>query len=48
MNWHDYISTDPTICHGQFCIKDTRIPVSVILDNLAGGLDAEEIIVTLN
>lgn len=38
------ISTDPRICHGQACIKGTRIPVSVILDNLAAGLAPEEII----
>lgn len=44
MNWRDYISTDPTICHGQACIKGTRITVSVVLDNLADGLAIEEII----
>jgi uncharacterized protein (DUF433 family) len=31
------ISVDPNICHGKACIKGTRIPVSVILDNLASG-----------
>ncbi|MBF0308509.1 MAG: DUF433 domain-containing protein [Magnetococcales bacterium] len=35
MNWRDYITTDSNICHGQACIRGTRIPVSVILDNLA-------------
>ena len=44
MSWRDYISTDPNICHGQACIKGTRIPVSVVLDNLAAGLTPEEII----
>jgi uncharacterized protein (DUF433 family) len=44
MNWRDYISTDPTICHGQACIIGTRIPVSVVLDNLADGSTIEEII----
>ncbi len=44
MNWRDYISTDPAICHGQACIKGARIPVSVVLDNLGSGLDADEII----
>jgi uncharacterized protein (DUF433 family) len=44
MNWRDYISTDPSICHGQACIKGTRIPVSVVLDNLAANLAPEEII----
>ena len=37
MNWQDRISADPLICHGQACIKGTRAPVSVILDNLAAG-----------
>lgn len=35
MNWKDRISVHPNICHGKVCIKDTRIMVSVILDNLA-------------
>ena len=44
MNWQDYISVDANICHGKACIKGTRIPVSVILDNLSQSLSAEEII----
>ena len=44
MNWQDYITVDPTVCHGQACVKGTRIMVSVILDNLAAGLNADEII----
>lgn len=44
MNWRNYISVDPTVCHGQACIKGTRIMVSVILDNLAAGLTTDEII----
>lgn len=44
MNWQDYISVDPAICHGRACIKDTRIMVSVVLDNLAAGLSPDEII----
>ncbi len=38
------ISVDPNVCHGKACIKGTRIMVSVILDNLAAGSTAEEII----
>ena len=37
MNWQDHIHVDPAICHGKACIKGTRIPVTVILDNLAAG-----------
>ena len=44
MRWQDYIIIDPKICHGKACIKGTRIPVSVILDNLAEGLSIEEIL----
>lgn len=44
MYWQDYVAVDPMICHGQACIKGTRIMVSVILDNLAAGLTPEEIV----
>ncbi|MCS7190890.1 MAG: DUF433 domain-containing protein [Fimbriimonadales bacterium] len=36
--------SDPNICQGQVCIKGTRIPVSVVLDNLAAGMSVEEIL----
>lgn len=42
--WVDRIAVDPAICHGKACIKGTRIFVSVILDNLAAGISAEEIL----
>ena len=44
MKWQDFITVDPAICHGKACIKGTRVMVTVILDNLAAGLDAEEIV----
>ena len=43
MDWQEYISVDPNICHGQACIAGTRVMVSVILDNFAAGLTVEEI-----
>jgi uncharacterized protein (DUF433 family) len=43
-NYVEHITTDPMVCHGQPCIRGTRIPVSVVLDNLAAGLSADEII----
>lgn len=43
VDWRDHISVDPKICHGKACIRGTRVLVSVILDNLAAGLSAEEI-----
>ena len=44
MNWQDYITVDPAICHGKACIKGTRIMVSVVLDNLAVSLTPGEIL----
>lgn len=44
MNWQEYITVDPAICHGKACIKGTRIMVSVVLDNLAAGLNPDEIL----
>ena len=44
MDWHEYISVDPNICHGQACIAGTRVMVTVILDNFAAGLTVEEIV----
>lgn len=38
------IIVDPNICHGKACIAGTRIPVSVILDNLSSGSTYDEII----
>jgi len=31
------ISVDPQICHGQACVKGTRIPVHQIVRMLANG-----------
>lgn len=44
MSWQDRIVSDPTILGGQACIKGTRIPVSVVLDNLAAGLSEDQIV----
>ncbi len=33
------ISNNPQVCGGEPCIKDTRIPVHVILSHLAAGED---------
>jgi uncharacterized protein (DUF433 family) len=38
------ISIDPKICHGQACIKGTRIPVYQILHMLANGDTIEELL----
>ena len=44
MDWRDYITVDPAVCHGKACAKGTRIMVSVILDNLAAGLTPDEVV----
>ena len=44
MDWRKHIAVDPMVCHGQACIQGTRIPASVVLDNLASGLTAAEIL----
>jgi uncharacterized protein (DUF433 family) len=38
------ISIDPNVCFGKPCIKGTRIWVSLIIDNLAAGIDESEIL----
>lgn len=43
MNWRDHITVDPEVCHGNACISGTRVLVTTVLDNLAAGMDADEI-----
>jgi len=38
------VSVNPAICHGKACIRGTRIMVSVILDNIAAGVDRAAIL----
>jgi len=44
MNWRQYISVDSEVMHGATCVTGTRIPVSVILDNLAAGETVESLL----
>jgi uncharacterized protein (DUF433 family) len=44
MDWKPYITVDPNAHHGKACIAGTRVPVAVVLDNLAAGLGVDEII----
>ena len=44
MDWKPYISADPEIMHGAVCFRGTRVPVSVVLDNLAAGETAATIL----
>ncbi len=38
------ISIDPRICHGQACVKGTRIPVHQIVRMLANGDTIEDLL----
>jgi len=40
----EQITVDPHICHGQPCIKGTRILVHLILELLQTGLTSDQII----
>lgn len=44
MDWQRQITVDPNVCHGQACVAGTRIPVSVVLDNLAAGVPEGELL----
>ncbi len=44
MDWKPYITADSAIMHGAVCFRGTRIPVSVVLDNLAAGETAAAIL----
>jgi uncharacterized protein (DUF433 family) len=44
MSWRERITVDPLVCHGQACIKGTRIMAAVVLDNLAAGVGIDELL----
>jgi uncharacterized protein (DUF433 family) len=44
MDWRKHIIVDPAICHGQACIRGTRVPASVVLDNLASGVAVSDLL----
>ena len=41
---YNRITVDPNICHGQACIKGTRIPVYQIVRMLANGDTIEDLL----
>jgi len=43
-NWRHRISVNPAVCHGKACIRGTRVMVSVIIDNIAAGVDRAEVL----
>lgn len=44
MNWQSFVTIEPSIMHGTACLRGTRIPVSLIADNLASGASPERIL----
>lgn len=38
------ISIDPAVCHGQACVKGTRIPVRQVVRMLANGDSVDELL----
>lgn len=44
MDWKQHITTDPEVLHGAIRFVGTRIPVTVVLDNLADGAAPDEIL----
>lgn len=43
MDWARYITADPAVMHGTMHFRGTRIPVSIVLDNLAANETPERI-----
>jgi uncharacterized protein (DUF433 family) len=44
MDWRQFVKADPEIMHGAPCFTGTRVPVYVVLDNLAAGESRERIL----
>lgn len=42
--WMNRIVIDPAIHHGEPCIKNTRVPVSMIVGSIADGDTTEDIL----
>jgi len=38
------ITIDPAVCHGKPCIRGLRYPVETVLEWLASGMSADEIL----
>ncbi len=44
--WRDYLTSDPQVCGAQLCAAGTRVPVTVILDNLAEASTRDQILLS--
>lgn len=43
-DWRERIIIDPSIHHGVPCIKETRVPVSVLVGSIADGDSVEDLL----
>jgi len=39
----DRIAINSSVCHGKPVIRGTRVPVSIVVGSLAGGMSFEEV-----
>lgn len=44
MNWRECITASPDVLHGAVRFQGTRVPVTVVLDNLAEGAGSDQIL----
>jgi uncharacterized protein (DUF433 family) len=44
MDWQNYIVSNPEIMFGKPVVKDTRIPVALILEKLGNGISETELL----
>jgi uncharacterized protein (DUF433 family) len=43
VEWRDYITVNPNVCHGKPCFKGTRIMVATVLELLEAGESYQDI-----
>jgi uncharacterized protein (DUF433 family) len=44
IDYMSHFARSPQVCNGHTVIKGTRVPLQVVLDNVAAGLSEEEIV----
>jgi uncharacterized protein (DUF433 family) len=44
MDWRKIITTDPQVCGGKPCVRGLPITVAEILEHLASGMTADEVL----
>lgn len=44
MNWKNNLHSDPNIMFGKMVIKNTRIPVDLVLEKLGHGISYNELL----